>query len=755
MQSLTRWKLACAVLAVVSTFEFLVGDDRDAASPNPGRSRSADVSRAFHAPAASRADIETIVRRLRTARSFAEIRSLTQQLGVIGDDKAIDDVRSLVFDRRPMVPNLILQAIGNIGTDHAVDVLVGFAEEHGVRDAAVESLGYTHNAHAEPVLSKLAIRGDLTAITALGELGTDGSVEALYQLASTNGEPGKYAIAALGESAAPEAPAMLRKLIDSPSIEVAASAIAAIQDVDDELFAKLLGIVQAGEAGLVDAALTALVHAGERALPILRETALHGAHGTRGTAVAALARLGTDEATSTLASILETGDMESARAAIEALSEVDTEASRELLISSALSERRNFTGALDTLLRMKGPDIEQALLTIAKTDREHRYEVLTHLMMAGNAEGLAIVNDLVLHGNEAERMQALVVLDEGGTQATDTLVALARTQTGATQLAAINLLAQHAGNPEVARLLRDRLEHGGPEEAAAAAAALANAGTQEARDALVAALSNGDDDLTRIALDSLGQFRLTDDMSNALLAAAHANPDLAPAVMSRLVNEGSPKGLELARTALASNDSDVAAEALDSLQLAGTPAAIKLIEGTLSSRDEDLRRRAITSLGTLRATGAEETVIGALRDESPAVREAAMRALGDLGTDRAKASLMDLARNGGAEDKAIVISSMQSIDDPTIGQALVGMMRDSNPSVAISAIDAVISRGTNIDSELTSIASNPSTPIEVRIRAARPLADAGLLDPRLREELDTASGGEWSSGPNPDDPEWD
>jgi hypothetical protein len=75
--------------------------------------------------------------------------------------------------------------------------------------------------------------------------------------------------------------------------------------------------------------------------------------------------------------------------------------------------------------------------------------------------------------------------------------------------------------------------------------------------------------------------------------------------------------------------------------------------------------------------------------------------------------------------------------------------------VAISAIDAVISRGTNIDSELTSIASNPSTPIEVRIRAARPLADAGLLDPRLREELDTASGGEWSSGPNPDDPEWD
>jgi HEAT repeat protein len=752
MRPITRWRLAFAALAALYTVNVLSSDGHDPVTAKASRTRSAHISTAYRAPVkASRADIEALVRKLQTARTTREVRALSQQLGVIGDDRAIDEVRFMVADRRAGVPDLIIGAIGAIGTDHAVDVLVEMSKDTALLDAALDGLGNTHNAKAEPLLASLAKTGHLMATLALGELGTDGSVEVLVEIATMRTTAGTYAISALGDSAAPAAAAALRKLNDSPSTEIASAAIGAIQQVDDELFAKLLAIVKTGEAGLVEPALGALARAGDRAYETLRDAAQHGPPLTRNAAIGALIQLRSDDAMKTIATILDSGDLQTARAAIEALRYVQTDTARDLLISSALSDRRNFTGALQVLMTMSGPEVEEAMLTIAKSDREHRFEVIGQLVSVGNTGAVEMLDELILHGNESERTQALSVLGQSSTPvAAKTLIDLARAQSGETQLQAIGMLAMHASNPDVARLLRDRLENGTPEQAAAAAGALATAGTTEARDALIAALSNGDDDLTRTALSSLASFRLTDEMSTALAAAAKANPELLPEVMMRLVNENSPQGFELARTALASDHADTAQEAITSLERSGTPAAIQLIEGTLSSRDADVRRRGLQALGQMHATGAEETVIGALRDSDPEVRTTALQTLGTLGTDRAKATLIDLARTGTAEDKQTVISSLQDVEDPAVAQTLGNMIHDADAQVAISAIDAVISRGVNIDSELAAIAADSSKSRDVRMRAAGVLEGAGILDPRVLEELQK-DGDVVSPDSNPDD----
>lgn len=684
------------------------------------------------------------MRRLRTARTLPEIRAIAQQLGVIGDDRAIDEIRPLVSDPRSGVPDEILAAIGAIGSDHAVDVLLEHARDprSTIREAAILALGATHNARAEDLLVQLATSGDgdremMTAIDALGQLGTDRAVDALVELATTlTGDPARRAVVALGESESPAAAAALRRLVDSPSIDVASAAIAALTEIDDDMFAKLSALIAEGDAGLAGSALDAIAHAGERAVPILRDAALHGPVGMREAAVYALARVDGAEAVRALGVVMDTSDAETARTAARSLSELGTEDARDLLIASALSERRNVTGALQQLLSTRGSDVDQALLTIARSDRRERSTVLAALISRGNADAMQLATDLVTSGTPAERSEALEMFASAGTKAAaHALVDIARTQTGEGHLEALRLLARRAGDPEVARFLQDTLQSGKPEEAAAAAEALAHAGTTQARDALVAALSNGDDQLTEIAMTSLAQFRLTDDVSAALVAAAHANPELVPEVMRRLLSEGSKAGYTLAETALAAGGRD-AISALDALGRAGTPGAIRLLEGAISAGDPELRRAALDHLGTLRAEGAEETVIGALRDPEASVRDAAVSALGSLGTANAKSALLALARTGTPDDKRAVVTSLRELDDPAVGQTIVGLVRDPDPDVALTAIEAAVARGADIDGDLTSIVRNADLPYLLRVRALHTLRNPDAVDQRLRDELD-------------------
>src|SRR3569623_1079627 len=116
---------------------------------------------------------------------------------------------------------------------------------------------------------------------------------------------------------------------------------------------------------------------------------------------------------------------------------------------------------------------------------------------------------------------------------------------------ALELLAQaHPNDPAVGQLLSDSLCSGRREEAQYAAGVLGRIGTEDARTALVSALTGKDANLAAAAAGALGQIGMTDQVKSALKSAAQSNPQVTTQVMQQLVQAGSPEGLRLAEELL-------------------------------------------------------------------------------------------------------------------------------------------------------------------------------------------------------------
>ena len=104
-------------------------------------------------------------------------------------------------------------------------------------------------------------------------MGTDSAVAKLIELVNAGGDvqTSNAAVYALGNARSPAAAAALRGLVDSPDSRIAAAALAGIDTIDEEMLGKLSTIVRTGDPDVVAAALGALSHAGEDALPVLKE----------------------------------------------------------------------------------------------------------------------------------------------------------------------------------------------------------------------------------------------------------------------------------------------------------------------------------------------------------------------------------------------------------------------------------------------------------------------------------------------------
>ena len=70
------------------------------------------------------------------------------------------------------------------------------------------------------------------------------------------------------------------------------------------------------------------------------------------------------------------------------------------------------------------------------------------------------------------------------------------------------------------------------------------------------------------------------------------------------------------------------------------------------------------------------------------------------------------------------------LDDPRAGQQLANLMRDPDPSVAMTAISSSYNAGPEVDSTLTSIVNDTSAAEGTRMQAAMQLRNRGTeLDP--------------------------
>jgi HEAT repeat protein len=730
-----RWKLISLVLAGCLTYSWWHGDAHS-------RTTSVSASR-LKGPlrvSASALGISTdeLVRQLFATKDVDEFRKLAEKLGMVGDDDTIDAVLPLLADPRDGVPEAIVTAFGVIASEHAVDVLIKTAADprDELRIAAIGALGATRSKRAEAVIIETAQRnGDAaqtTAVYALGDIASEQAVEVLAKLASHPNDIARSAMGMLGQIELPSAKAAILALVDSPSLIVAGWAILELDDLDADLVAKLGGIVNGGESELVTPALSALANAGPIGFPVLRQAALTGALDVRIAAMQAMTNIDSPQVLETLRSILDTEQGRLAEGAAKAIASIESEEARELLISTALSDRASETGAVDALMEQSGPEVEQALLVIAKSDCKERWDAVEHLMSTGNADAFALaVNEARGGGSEATRLAAMEALaGAGGKQALDSLIDIVRSS-GELKPRALAILGDaRPDDPVVAKLLRDSVQSRDPDEAAAAAAALSKVASEDARDALVAALSSTDANVARNAAGSLTKFRLTDDMTHALETAAVAHPELKTQVMQQLIAGGSPAGITLAKQAITSEDPQDAYRAMNALESAGSPAAFDVLSIGARAKDVEIRAQALESLGNVADKRATDVVTQAIRDPDPRVKYAAVRALAKTGTAQARDTIVNLSRSSDVEDRRAAVSTLRQFEDQNTTRRLTELFRDPDPSVAYGAIGAAADRPEAM-AAMRGLMSDANVSFSTRREAAQNLSYQGVSDPAI------------------------
>lgn len=757
MTSMNRWKLACAVLAAVTGYTLFWGGSGSANEPaDTVAIRGASLSPQFRRPLRISADAAGIsqnelVDALRGARNLRDIQLLADKLGMIGDDAAIDAVKPLLADNRRGVPEAILGALGKIGTEKAIEILIAHTKDDrpAIRNAAITAIGSSQSVDGETAILAIAKKpGDpaqTLAIASLGRIGSDRGVTELIALTETgNHATGNAAVIALGTASTDASRAALRKLIDASDSRIAAAALQSLDEIDDALLAKLTTIVKTGDPQIVNAALSALGKAGEPALPALREAALHGPLNTRWAAVTSLSEINGAKSVEILGEILKTGDLQSAAAAASALANTGGTEARGILIEVALSDRGRASGALAQLTTLEGDDVDQALLTVLKDGSSHeRRLTLPRLLRSGNQLALDYAVKIASSGTRNERYEAMRALaDADTTKSFDALVDIAGKTRGQTRVGALDMIAlARPTDPALAQLLSDSLFSGRRDESGYAANVLGRMGTDDARQALIAALGDKDKQLVHAAASALSQAGLTPQVKTALLAAAQHDPQMKAQIMNQFLHAGAPEGIRLAEEVLNGDTPGAAHSAIYALAQMGTPESKRLLERALSSRDPGVRMAAIATLGQNPDDHATDTLLRLARDTDPQTRQTAIATLGQMGSEKAAAAIIDATRSGTAAERAAAISALGNIDDARANQQIASLIRDSDPQISTMAINAAYNGGPEVDQALTSIVNDPNAKAEARNAAAYQLRNRGSdLDDATEQKVTELAG---------------
>jgi hypothetical protein len=166
--TLTRWKLSCALFAALAGGAMWKAHRADAGHNAPAKLAAAPrgtlpikLRRPIHvSPDAIGISQRELVDRILGAKSVKDIQLLAEKLGAVGDDDAVEMLSGLLTDTRKGVPEAMLSAFGNIGTQRAVDILAEHTKDDRptVRYAAINGLGATHSERGRTAIPRRAWR---------------------------------------------------------------------------------------------------------------------------------------------------------------------------------------------------------------------------------------------------------------------------------------------------------------------------------------------------------------------------------------------------------------------------------------------------------------------------------------------------------------------------------------------------------------------------------------------------------------------
>ena len=188
-----------------------------------------------------------------------------------------------------------------------------------------------------------------------------------------------------------------------------------------------------------------------------------------------------------------------------------------------------------------------------------------------------------------------------------------------------------------------------------AAGVLGRIGTEDARQALVTALTGKDKDLAAAAAGALGQIGMTDTVKAALLSAAQRQPAGQDAGDARsCVQSGAPEGLRLAEEMLErQGPAGAARTAVWALAQNGTDRGRAACSSARSTR----RTRACAARGDLVARAEPRRALdrhAAAARRATATRRCARRRCrrsARSARDRAQQAIIDATRSGKTEDR--------------------------------------------------------------------------------------------------------
>jgi HEAT repeat protein len=120
-----------------------------------------------------------------------------------------------------------------------------------------------------------------------------------------------------------------------------------------------------------------------------------------------------------------------------------------------------------------------------------------------------------------------------------------------------------------------------------------------------------------------------------------------------------------------------------------------------------------------------ERLVGFLHDADSDVRSRAMQLLSRDGSQRAQDAILAAAHEGSSSDRAAAVGAFDQLDDPRASQQLPQLISDSDPSVAMAAIESADNAGPEVDPALVRIVEDGNASQDLRRSAAMMLLRRG------------------------------
>lgn len=489
-----------------------------------------------------------------------------------------------------------------------------------VRERLVRALGAAGDPAGVPKLLDLAKNGPgpmrAAALSALGELGGDGAAGALEQAMLSGGpQDAEVAAMALGGMKDGRGKAALLAATQDGRRAVSSAALRALAQLEgDDVRQVMLGALGSADQETSRAAMqwfSAKRDAG--AVPELRAMATGGTQGVATEALAALATIATDDATSAIEQIATApGPMQGQAMSRLAATPGGSEKSRAVAARLVKEGGQNAQLALGVLEGDASPEARAALLDAAKGEGGLAPAAMSALARSGEPAALRSLAELAQRGKKGQRENALAALGStGDPRALPALVLALHAADANLKRTAINALAE-LGGPDAERAVLDATSSPDVGVKMSAVTALGRLGTTSADGPLERLAQDKDPNVARVALGAL---------------VRHA-PGRAGALVDRAMRAGDTRSRVHAVAMASSFDSATAA---------------RLVRAGLNDADDGVAETAMRRLGDLGGSDAISALAGVLTDARAS--DARKRSAAD--------TLVEMGAAGGAQSRLV------------------------------------------------------------------------------------------------------